>query len=277
MPEFSLSAIRSLLQQKGADRLEIAIDPRTGAKTAQSVDQRGQAGTNQSPTTTLTTFGRRDFEAEAVRMRQPYGGSLGGDARVGFVLTSDIWRKEPGGGRAITLHAGPQEVTWTLPMRASEEENKAGHARYAQPRYAGTHGGSPTRTFYDLPRVEFTFQTGNILPIPLVLDEVQIPYGLDDFYLFLELLNQPPLVDQGDDEGKHNYVWIFYTSLQFPQVVLKGYFDPAGVSWTDVAEQPTSFTWSASFVVHEMTPNLWERDELRSAYTAFMSDNIKLY
>lgn len=269
MPEISLSAITSFLQTKGADRLAFAQDPNSAGKSVTVAGQQGKSGSNPPQTVTSGQGADHDRTVSGVQQRGPYGGSLGGDSRVGFVITSDLWRQD---NRALLLHAGPSNAQWTLPLRASDEPTKEGHARFAQVRTG--HGAS--RTYFDVPTVEFEFQSGNIMPIPLLLNEVQIPHGLDDFHLFTELLNQPPLIPEGTNEGKHNYVWIFYTSLQFPQIVLKGYFDPQGISWSDDSTKPTEFTWNASFIVHEMTPNLWERRELVSAYTAFMRENVRL-
>jgi len=269
MPEISLSAITSFLQEKGADRLAFVQDPNSAKKSVTVAGQQGKSASNPSQTVSSGLGADNDRTVSSVQQRGPYAGSLGGDSRIGFILTSDVWRQE---NRALLLHAGPSSASWTLAMRASEEPTKAGHARFAQVRT----GQGANRTYFEVPTVEFEFQSGNIMPIPLLLNEVQIPHGLDDFHLFTELLNQPPLIPDGTNEGQHNYVWIFYTSLQFPQIVLKGYFDPQGISWTDSSETPTSFTWQASFTVHEMTPNLWERSELVSAYTAFMRENVRI-
>ncbi len=271
MPEVNFSTVERLFEQKATDRL---------------AKETTASGTEVFPASSLTTAGLiapttvRSQAIDAMRMRGPYGGSLGGDERVGFVLTSEIWRKE---GKAIALHAGPNAVNWSVPMRAGSEATKSGHVRFAQARTkaaTGSHGqtsASNTATYFDNPKMSLEFQTGNIMPIPLLLNEVQIPHGLDDFYLFMKLLNQPPLVPDGDDEGKHNYVWIFYTSLQFPNLVLRGYFDEQGVSWDDTADQPTHFTWRCDFTPHEMAPDLWQRDELVEAYQTFMKANVRLY
>jgi hypothetical protein len=280
MPEISVGKINLLLAGQGVTTLSSELGD--GASTFQDFDDLTKT-VNRVPPGELEP-GHADKQAASLRarrMRASYGGNLSGNDRFGFVITSDQWRTEAGGGRAIALHAGPNEVQWSLPLRAQEEENKAGHARYAQARHVAGSGGRSTQasqTFFDFPRADFQFQTGNIMPIPSALGlEQLVPYGLEDFYLFMELLNQPPLIATGPDEGKHNYIWIFYTSLQLPQVVMKGYFDPQGISWSDSSESASAFTWSASFTVHEMTPNLWDRSELVDAYEIFMKDNVKMF
>lgn len=196
--------------------------------------------------------------------RSPYGGGLRQN-RGGFVLTSDLWIADD---NALALHAGPSEVSWSLPLRASTEDIKSGRAHYTQARSVGA--GSAT-TYFDLPTAQFTFQSGNILPIPPEGDEsnAQLPYGLLDFYYFLELVNQPPLIPSGPNEGAHNYLWVFYSSLQFPNLVLRGYIEPDGVTWPDSAESPNSFTWSATMAVYDSTPELWSVPDLADAYDSF--------
>lgn len=201
------------------------------------------------------------------RLRGPYANSLQKERR-GFILTSDLWMLED---KALVLHAGPAEVQWTIPMRASSEDIKGGRAHYAQSRE--TYGSS--KTYFNLPTVQFTFQTGNILPIAVDNTVAETPYGLQDFYYFMQLVNQDPLIPEvesargSDREGSHNYIWVFYTSLQFPQLVLRGYIEPEGLSWTDSAEAPNSFTWSAGMAVYSSTPEFWEADDLLSAYADF--------
>jgi hypothetical protein len=180
-----------------------------------------------------------------------------------------LWSEQ---NRALVLHAGPSDANWSLAVRAADEEIKAGHVRCAQARRSAYGHGSRS-TFLDFPKVSFTFQAGNILPIYGTLNEVTVPYGLEDFYAMMELLDQPPLIPSGPNEGKHNYVWIYYTSLILPQAVLKGYFEPGGLSWDDAAEAPTTLMWPMEFIVHEMSPEFGITSDLVDAYTSFMRDN----
>ena len=226
---------------------------------------------------------RSSFRASL--MRGPYANSLGKERR-GFVLTSDLWMSQ---NKALLLHAGPAEVAWTLGLRASTEDIKDGRAHYMQSRSSSTRTG---RTYFNLPTAAFTFQSGNILPIPIdavfgtsgpsfnpatgeVVDKntktvgASTPYGLQDFYYFMDLVNQDPLIPSGPNEGAHNYLWVFYTSRQFPQIVLKGFIEPDGISWADSAESPNGFTWSASMSVYESLPEMWDSGEMLSSYADF--------
>ena len=269
MPEVNFASVATLFRQQGSDRVQKSPTANGGTQVSPA-SQFNKGEGSQTPPSLFAQVaaigsGATDTTAvDAIKMRGAYAGGLR-DTRVGFVLTSDQWIQED---KALALHAGPASADWNLGLRAADEEIKAGHARYAQSRTAGVGAN----TFFDFPKVGFQFQAGNILPIRAFGKEAILPYGLEDFYLFFELLNQPPILANGQKEGSHNYVWIFYTSLQIPQVTLKGYFDPEGISWEDSAEEAT-VRWAASFMVHEMSPALWERSEMYSAYADFMATN----
>jgi hypothetical protein len=222
---------------------------------------------------------------KAQQGRSPYAGGLAFD-RKSFILTSDLWQRD---SKALLLHAGPSEAQWSVAIRASTEDTKGGRAHYMQsrPLEEGKY------TYFNLPSVSFTFQTGNILPIPLeaaakpLLESIAafgsnsnvptkgtaVPYGLQDFYYFMQLINQPPIMPSGQNEGKHNYLWVYYSSLQFPNIVLKGFIEPEGVSWSDAADAPNSFTWSATMAVYESSPDITETDLLVEEYL----DNITIF
>lgn len=288
MPIVNFTQVSALFRENAPDRSKL-IPPGENNPNATNIlfptEQQGKEAENTKPQPAVGSVEGGAIQSlnsffNVHKQRSSYAGYSGsslGEVRTGFVLTSDYWRQEEI-NKALVLHAGPSNAQWTLPIRAQDEENKAGHARYAQARYSrhGAHG-SATPVYLDFPRVSFSFQAGNIMPMPGFLNSSDVSYGLQDFYNFFELLNQPPLIPTGEKEGKHNYVWIFYTSLQFPQLTLKGYFEPEGVTWTDSAEAPTTLEWEASFLVHEMTPNLWEVSELEDAYREFMKTSIKIF
>lgn len=281
MPLVNFASVATLFRQQGSDRIQktptsnggTQVSPASqftkgeGSQTApglaaqfQNIAQQIAASGNGSSASTTV---------DAIKMRGAYAGGLQ-DTRVGFVLTSDQWIQE---GKALALHAGPASAEWSVSLRAADEEIKAGHARYAQPRnYVSGNKNTGGNTYFDFPRVTFQFQAGNILPIKGFNNEAIIPYGLQDFYLFFELLNQPPILATGAREGAHNLVWIFYTSLQFPQVTLKGYFDPEGVNWEDGTEEAT-IRWTSNFTVYDMSPSFWESTELIDSYNEFMVSN----
>lgn len=257
------------------EKITNAADFRMGQHIGAAAGTR--AGALNPPQTGLTGVdGSKDVSRTAKKAsdndqrdgtRKPYGGVFknGATERTGFRLTSDLWIQE---GKMLVLHAGPSEAAWTLPLRASDEETQSGHARYAQARRSGAAEGSGV--YVDTPSVQLTFQTGNIIPLTGPSPQKKmVPYGLDDFYAFISLINQPPLIPSGKHEGSHNYTWIFYTSLMYPAMVLKGYFLPEGLSWSDSADNPAGFSWSAQFQTHESPLNIWEYDALVSAYQTF--------
>ena len=208
--------------------------------------------------------------ADGESMRLPYAGNQKGEARYPFILTSDWWIQQE---KYLQLHAGPKSAAWSIPIRAGEEEVKSGHARFASPRRTGHNG---TATYLGEPRVNLSFQSGNILPIPTQFGTVKMAHGLVDFHYFLDLINQPPIIPDGAKAGAHNYVWIFYTSLMFPDLLLKGYIDPQGISFTEDAEQGAEVQWDASILVHESSPNIFSPSEMITTYENTMQ-NIRQF
>ena len=204
-------------------------------------------------------------------MRLPYGGNQQGEERFPFVLTSDLWIKQ---GKYLQLHAGPKMAGWSLPIRAGEDEIKSGHARFASPRRSGKNHAA---TWLGEPKVSFQFQSGNILPIPTSFGTLRAPHGLVDFYHFLDLMNQPPILPEGEKEGAHNYVWVFYTSLIFPNLLLKGYLDPAGTSWSDEAEGGAEVNWDGTLTVHESSPNIFSPEEMIRTYESTMLNAVRQF
>jgi hypothetical protein len=243
------------------------------------------------------TFGfQRPSNADP--MRGAYaGGATATGAYQPTIITSDDWLRQRRNssdyvGKGIALHGGIKTGSWSIPLRAADEDIKTGKARYSQERVNGTR--------FDLQSVAFTFQGGNILPvyqgfvaqgenlnvrandltpvIPIAGAKIvpapqDLPPGLYDFYLFLQLINQPPRLNarfDGDpDTGKPNYVWIQYSSLKFPRLLLKGYFTPEGLSVEDDVDDMFNLTWTATFIVHEMTPS-WSGDR-------FSEEMVKVY
>lgn len=267
----SASAVRALTERAATDdllspemtQLFGAVSPEASKKVSalQSKAAEGKRelnrGANREASSPNVNRGSRPSEANSATMRGPYANSLR-KARRGFILTSDTWLSE---SKLLHLHAGPSEVQFSFPLRASSEDNQGGRARYASKR--------PNGSYFNIGTAGFTFQTGNILPIPITSvanqNTVRTPYGLTDFYYFMELINQDPLTK----EGVKNLVHVYYTSLQFPDIVLKGYFSPDGVSWNDSADSPNGFTWSASLEIYESSPDISNPEELTSTYTGF--------
>lgn len=218
----------------------------------------------------------------------------GGVTQTGFrspyVITSSLWLEgletpvgpyrsaagavaagieAAGGARGIVLHAGPKQAEWSFQRRGSEEEIASGVVRYSHARLKKSSAGP---VFMANPKVTFTFQGGNIMPVyasllrgqGVIVKPVAIAPGLRDWYLFNSLINQPDKMP----DGSPNYVWIYYNSHKYPSLLLKGYFQPEAISITDASEEPFSLEWSAGFTVYESSPELHDGDALISEFNS---------
>jgi hypothetical protein len=196
-------------------------------------------------------------------------------------------------GRYIIFWAGPKNVQWSFPMRAAQQQTRSGTI------YHTWRNGSRS-TFFDEPEVTFTLQAGNIMPVRLQnrletggfrlnplgtpfevsgsvtegnstarppRETIALPAGLFDFYEFFDLLNEEKILS----DGRPNFVFIAYHSLVYPEIFLRGFFNPDGVSFTEDAENPAELTWTATFKVRSTSPPFYNSGQLmaawRSAYT----------
>jgi hypothetical protein len=90
-------------------------------------------------------------------------------------------------------------------------------------------------------------------------EKPQVPPGLNNFYEFLELIDEQKILDNGDI----NYTYIIYNSRIFPNMTLAGLFTPAGVSWTDSSTEPNQLNaWTATFTVYDSFPRLTDKASL---------------
>jgi hypothetical protein len=204
-----------------------------------------------------------------------------------FILTCQQWIEEE---RYIIAAVNPSEIQWRLPQRAAAQKTRVGEiVHYWRDRFRGT--------FFDEPQLSIQFQSGNIMPMrtkPLVRtgqrqqvvrtakpladgtryeqeevinvpivgpdqEDVRVPPGLDNFYEFLQLVDEQKILDNGDI----NYVYIIYNSRIFPNITLAGLFTPEGVSWSDSAGEPNQLNgWSATFTVYDSYPRLNDKSGL---------------
>lgn len=83
--------------------------------------------------------------------------------------------------------------------------------------------------------------------------EPVVPPGLDNFYEFIQLIDEQKILDSGDV----NFVYIVYNSRIFPSLTLAGLFTPEGMSWTDSSDDPNQVnSWTANFTVYDSFPKL---------------------
>ncbi len=84
-----------------------------------------------------------------------------------------------------------------------------------------------------------------------------VPEGLNNFYEFLQLVDEQKILNTPGQEGDINFVYIVYNSRIFPNLTLSGLFTPDGVSWTDTADDPNNInSWTANFTVYDSFPRL---------------------
>ena len=93
-------------------------------------------------------------------------------------------------------------------------------------------------------------------------------HGLVNFYDFLNLVDAAKMTDSGEV----NYVIIEYKSQIFPNLILKGLFEPSGVKFVDSSENPAEVgSWTAEFLVYDCYPRLTS-----SALQAISNENLNL-
>jgi hypothetical protein len=154
--------------------------------------------------------------------------------------------------RIVTSWVNASQAEWTLPQRAAIQQVMGGALRYVhRSRYRKTH--------YSTFQVRMTFQTGNILASQY--DE-RMPPGLRDFYKFMSIMDEEPLLP----DGRENYHVMLHTSLAFPAIILRGWFTPEGPSWTENSSEGQTVNWTAAMEVVTSTPALHNAEELIRAF-----------
>jgi hypothetical protein len=161
--------------------------------------------------------------------------------------------------RHLLFWAGPKSVEWNFTQRGSMQQSRTGHI-------AHFWRDSKRGTFFDNPSINFTFQTGNLMPIretnsTLFLDP--FPPGLLDYYEFFSLLDEQKILS----DGRPNYVNIIYHSLLYPTILLRGFFEPeTAMTVREEAGKPASIEWNATFRLKESNPVFSESSKLVAAW-----------
>jgi hypothetical protein len=183
--------------------------------------------------------------------------------------------------RYIVFWSGPSNTSWSFPMRAAQQQTRSGTIFHAW-------RNSSRQTFFDEPTVTFTFQAGNIMPVrvaqgrpsaekgKVVSEAISLPAGLLDFYDFFEVLNQPKILS----DGRPNFVFIAYHSLVYPEIFMRGFFNPEGIQFQENSQDPANLSWSATFKIRSTEPPFWNSQQLiaswRSAFVAEPSEDAAL-
>ena len=183
---------------------------------------------------------------------------------VPLIITTEAQLLRGDEGRFIIFWAGPRSVQWSFPMRAAQQQTRSGTI------YHTWRNGSRS-TFFDEPSAQFTFQAGNIMPVRVVRQQgdpffsasrggrvAALPSGLFDFYEFFEILNEEKILP----DGRPNFVLIAYHSLVYPEMMLRGFFNPEGITFSEDAQQPTELTWNATFKVRSTEPPFYNSSAL---------------
>lgn len=201
-----------------------------------------------------------------------------------FVLTCDSFARA---GRYIVFWANPSNWEWTMNQRGMVQK---------------THGGTVVHmwrsrhrpTYYDEIALTVQFQSGNVMPIRLdsnttfgptrgatagsfagqigqavgagasAQPRIVVPPGLMNFYEYIELKDEPKILDT----GAANYVSIIACSPMFPQIVLQGYINPEGFSFSENADDLGGVTWNDSFTIVHTYPEM-RASNLQAVFQAF--------
>lgn len=116
-----------------------------------------------------------------------------------------------------------------------------------------------------------SFDTVNEVKVPKLQPDPEettptIPPGLNNFYEFIELVDEQKILSNGEV----NFVYIMYNSRIFPNMTLAGLFTPGqGLSWTDSANDPNQINaWTAGFTVYDSFPRLNDKAALIKMFEA---------
>lgn len=181
--------------------------------------------------------------------------------RTPMIVTTRAWLRED---KYITCWCNPSNANWNIGRRESLQKTAAGMVRNT---YRNRHRNS----YFDSFPVAFNFQSGNIMPYlakrgydseyisqvegqtftPDAIWELVPPPGLQNFYRFMSLLDEPSL---GGNTA--NYHILIYHSRVFPQLWLEGWFTPDGFSFDDSGENGNRVNWSATMMVTRTVPPL---------------------
>lgn len=159
----------------------------------------------------------------------------------------------------------PSECSWQVGMRSSFDKTSGGAVHHEIQQLERFKLANFSR--FDLPVLHITFQAGIITPGGYNhIDNGNLsnlmPHGLNNFYDFLDLIDQPNITS----EGLPNYVNIMYVSTTHggKGIWLRGFFAEDGFSFTDSADNPNTINnWSAQFLVCQSNPPL---NQLRQSF-----------
>lgn len=166
--------------------------------------------------------------------------------RLPWVLTCQSWLDQDP-QKIIFFNVNPNSVNWNMPLRASVVNQRMGKVIHIwRNKIRGT--------YFDEYKLNITFQSGSVLTVKdYKTKDIKIAQGLTNFYTFLELMDEPKILDS----GKINTVYLTYRSQLFPDLLLKGFFDPQSLSFTDNTSTSAMVdSWSSTFIVMDSFPKI---------------------
>lgn len=186
--------------------------------------------------------------------------------RSPWILSTKWWLRQ---GIYISLYVNPLEASWSMPRRETMVKTKAGTVRNVwRNRYR--------KSSYDEFTINFTFQAGNIMPgqpygefedKDTRLANPSVPNGLNNFYSFLEMIDQPALL--GTEENRHI---IYYRSRTFPRLYMEGFFAPEPITFSDSATNGNTIQWSHSFIVYKTSPKINKSSDMARVYQSWVRE-----
>lgn len=267
-------------QAEGSSSAEMAFsqDEVNAAARAQLQEQRLAESRYNNAFSILDTYGwgagettnqLGNYNNEWTRRLNLDAGNLG---RIPMIMTTEVMAHQD---RYLMFWAGPESVQWHFRQRGTLQDTRGGVIQH----YFKDHRRN---TYFDEPEVQFNFQSGNLMPVRMTkgpLDKngntdtvVAIPFGLLNLYEFMELLDEKKAIA----DGRANYVYILYSSNIFPRIILRGFFTPDGLSFSESSTENNEVKWSSTFRVVGTYPKFnsaftlaenWRMIQERRGYT----------
>jgi hypothetical protein len=163
--------------------------------------------------------------------------------RTPFIMSCKSWDNATP-KRKIVFRCNPGQVNYEFTQRGGTQDVKSGKVFYFW-------RNRDKQSHWDLPSFTFHFQSGNIRPMIEKGDDVYLPEGLNNFYTYMDLIDEVKLLP----DGSPNWITIVHHSNIFPSLYLEGFFDPATpLTFDETAEAASLVEWQGKFLIHYSNP-----------------------
>jgi len=176
-------------------------------------------------------------------------------------LRTSRTRKKQSTRNIINCWVNPYSIDWSFPLRVATQETLAGEVAYTWRRRPKVKA---PRKLFGIGTANITFQTGSIYSRETGSNDGDVPPGLDDYYTFLRLVNEPLSLP----DGSFNHFVVIHTSALFPTIILKGVIAPEGVTCAESAEGNYSQRWTATLRIYQTIPDLTRSTSLLKMFGA---------